>query len=138
MEKFVVDGGCLVTTPDFGTQDEWGRPLANPFKGGIRFSKDRIVYGPDENNVAFAYRLFPEAREVIKKAVAAHSKMPYSVVGLPFGVEVAVQKNSEGKILIHTLDYIGNRDVEGARIRDNATGKETLIPKFHIHGMTVL
>lgn len=138
MEKFVSDGGCLVTTDDFGTLDEWGRPLETPVTVGERLPAEKAYYGALEDNLSFAYRLRQDIRDKIREAVEAHSKPAYSVVGLPFGVEVALQKSATGNILIHTLDFVGGREVSGHRLRDNSTGKETPLPTFRIHGMTVL
>ena len=138
MEKFAAVGGCIVTTDDFGTQDEWGRPLDKPSKVGKRLPADKAYYGMQEDNVAFAYRLRKDIRDQISGAVEKFSRSAYSVVGLPFGVEVAVQKSAAGNILIHTLDYVGNREVKGHRLRDNSSGRETPLPPFRVHGMTVL
>jgi hypothetical protein len=138
LEKYTEGGGILLATPDFGTLDEWGRPAAAIPSFGMRFDSSEINTGLQEYNVSFSRRLIPSALQQLTSVVKANSRMPYQVVGLPFGVEVQIQKNSQGKILIQLLDYVGQPEITGHRLLNTATGEEVPLPPFHIHDMIIL
>jgi len=138
LQKYVENGGTLLTTEDFASADEWGRPNTNVPKFGLRFSSVRINTGVQENNLSFTRRLTGDALALFRSTVQAKSRMPFKVVGLPFGVEVQIQKNAQGKTIIQLLDYVGRKLVQGHRLLNTKTGEETPLPAFNIHDMIIL
>ena len=138
LQKYAKDGGTIVSTPDFLSKDEWGRKKDTAVTFGERFAGNSTQAGIEENNMPFTRRLYPDALQKLKQLIRKHSRMPYAVEGLPFGVEVQIQKNDKGMTLIHLLDFTSRKEISGHTLVDLKTGKRTPLAPFHIHDMIIL
>lgn len=137
LRNYSDNGGVILTTPDFLSKDEWGRSKT-PADFGERLAGNAMIQSIEENNIPFSQLLLPAARGKLKELVRKHSRMPYSVQGLPFGVEVQIQKNDKGMTLIHLLDFTSRKEIKGHVLVDRKTGKRTPLPPFNIHDMIVI
>ena len=137
LERWIADGGVLLADPSLASCDEWGIPKrkASDLKYTVLTEKT-IFYSESYDGIRD--RLFTPEKTKLRRCILRHTAPAYRVTGLPEGVAVFVQKNREGKILIHLLDYLEDgRRITGHMVV-SASGKTYPAPDFSVYDLIVL
>ena len=123
--KWVAGGGTLITTPGTALHDALAtKDAAGKGRVHVLPRKDMGTRVQDERDVGGLYgRGLPDVETLTARLLTeATDADPVQVEGVPGGVEIVLRGKGDAMVL-HLLDWIAEREIDGVEIVVNAPGK---------------